>query len=347
MSIPLRRLAVLALSLCLSFAATAQVTAPAPMSIPPGFERQPLEPVGGEIARPAGWFIDAQEIPSGWSWVIAETDPGGGKPYLVGQKITLAMGIEATSGLTRAAFVAGFAEQKKREALEVYAECAVSDAGAFHRRCIEVRERVDMGGTPQEFRVVYTLLWGKELDWVVTSAFGAPVGQWERVQPASEAMATFRIFAGDTDALVRNAAHVTTLAPPATVPTDPVFNPIDEGVVETDPDATIKDAVGRHLAYRDVVRSDTHFVSAKPLAGGLPPVAIAPDGTRLTGTARLAYVIAQDGTAVAMCVVSTSDPRLEPTVLAAARAWKFEPATYDGAPVAALAVQDFDFQPDP
>jgi hypothetical protein len=105
--------------LALPTAMAADVVVPQSLTIPPGFERQPLDPIGGAIARPAGWLVDHQETPSGWTWVIAETDPSGGKPYLTGLRLQLVMGIEGASGLTRSAFVAGFAEQKKQQALEV------------------------------------------------------------------------------------------------------------------------------------------------------------------------------------------------------------------------------------
>jgi len=157
------RHALCALALCFaaSPALSAAVAAPAEIAVPPGFELQALEPVGGAIARPAGWLVDTQETPGGWSWVIAEQDPRDGKPYLTGLRLQLALGIEDNSGLTRAAFVAGFAGQKKREALEVYQECPVDTVGDFYRRSFEVRERIDMGGIVQEFRVRYSLMWGR------------------------------------------------------------------------------------------------------------------------------------------------------------------------------------------
>ena len=88
---------------------------PEAVPVPPGYLRQALEPTGGEIARPIDWFFRSDETPSGWLWTLSKEDPSKG-PYLTGQRIQLMVGVEASSGLTRAAFARQYLDERRKGA---------------------------------------------------------------------------------------------------------------------------------------------------------------------------------------------------------------------------------------
>lgn len=48
-----------------------------------------------------------------------------------------------------------------------------------------------------EYRIIYSVLWGKGLDLVVVSIFGAPPDTWQAVGPIADAMADFRLIGPD------------------------------------------------------------------------------------------------------------------------------------------------------
>ena len=43
--------------------------------VPQGYELQILEPTGGKIARPKGWFYTEQYQASGYTWKLSKEDP--------------------------------------------------------------------------------------------------------------------------------------------------------------------------------------------------------------------------------------------------------------------------------
>jgi hypothetical protein len=66
-------------------------------------------------------------------------------------------------------------------------------------------------------------------------------------------------------------------------------------------------------------------------------------GERIAGEATVVYIISSEGLDIEPRIVQMDDPRLEPPVLAAVLAWRFEPATLSGRAMASLASQQFAF----
>lgn len=314
----------------------------AAIEVPPGYVRQQLEPTGGEIAKPIDWYFHTQETPSGWIWTLSKEDSRKGG-YLTGQRIQLMVGVEATSGLTRAGFVDRYLSDRSR-GNKVLSRCPPTDLGEFHGRCVEVVETGEVDGEPRDFRVMYSLMWGKDLDMVVSSTFGAPVETWRADARRSQPMTGFRLLGPDTEKLAAASGHILSLARPEPGPVGVIVNVTDgseEGKVRDD---GYKNAIGPRFQFRDIRTDDTRLVRARPLAGGLPAAAFTADGERIGGRATVAYVISREGLAIEPRIVQMDDPRLEPTLLAAVRGFRFQPATLSGRAVASLASQQFAFE---
>lgn len=60
---------------------------------PEGYEIQLLEPLGGKILRPKGWYYSENHGGSQYSWTISKEDSSSG-PYETGMKIQMFAGIE-------------------------------------------------------------------------------------------------------------------------------------------------------------------------------------------------------------------------------------------------------------
>jgi hypothetical protein len=312
-----------------------------PILVPPGYVRQQLEPTGGEVARPIEWYFHATQTPSGWIWTMSKEDSRNGS-YLTGQRIQLMVGVEASSGLTRAGFVDAYLADRRRGG-RVLTECPATDQGAFHRRCLEVVQEGEVDGKPRSFRIMHSLMWGKDLDMVVSSTFGAPSETWRQDALRSAPMADFSLLGADTEKLAAASSHIQSLARPEPGPVGVIINVTDGSEQGEVRDAAFKNALGYRFQFRDVRTDDKRLVRAKPLAGSLPPAAFTNAGERIAGEATVAYVISREGLAIEPRIVKMDDPRLETTVLAAVRAWRFEPATLSGKSVASLASQQFAF----
>jgi TonB family protein len=105
----------------------------------------------------------------------------------------------------------------------------------------------------------------------------------------------------------------------------------------------------KKLALRDdyevmEIQDSPNYVSPKAILGGLVDLAQGANGEALIGNVIVGYVVAEDGRTRSAVVLSSTDPRLNATALAATESWRFEPATLNGKPIATVAVQDFYFK---
>ena len=161
------------------------------LPVPEGFVLQALAETDGQIARPKDWFFASQGTPSGWMWTISKEDTRQG-PYETGMRIQMFLGVAAKSGMTRPQFAEHFLAGK-RDATTVLRDCPAQDAGDFMRRCLEVLESIDGPSGPRTYRILYSMMWGKQMDMVVLSIFGAPPEDWDSLEPVINTMAAFRI----------------------------------------------------------------------------------------------------------------------------------------------------------
>ncbi|RYD23449.1 MAG: hypothetical protein EOP87_26530 [Verrucomicrobiaceae bacterium] len=155
--------------------------------IPPGYEMQVLEPTGGKILRPIGWFYDEGHRGQSWMWTISKEDTHGGKgEYQTGVRIQTFVGVLEGTGKTAEAFVRDFAARKKSTADKVHKTVGTSDQGLFSRICLEVTEG--------DYHILYSLFWGNDMDVAVVSTAGAKLADWEANRAFFDTMSSFELI---------------------------------------------------------------------------------------------------------------------------------------------------------
>lgn len=162
-----------------------------PFVVPEGYTLQILEPTGGKIAKPNGWFYAERNMPTGYLWTISREDPAKGQ-YLVGEHIQVLAKMEELANMTAEAFIEGFAGQAKAAAAKVVSECAPAQQGMFMRRCLETEEVLPFESGTKRFHIQYSLFWMKDL--AVVTTFGAPVEEWAEVEGVAKVMAKFELI---------------------------------------------------------------------------------------------------------------------------------------------------------
>jgi hypothetical protein len=169
--------------------ATALFTLAAPAfaeSAPTDFVTQVLEPTGGRIARPQGWFYSEAHRGAVYMWTLSREDTSGNRPYTTGVRIQTFVGVKPTTGKTARQFILDFAAAKKKEA-KVVNSCKEQDQGIFTRICLETEEG--------PHHILYSLFWGsKGMDVAVVTIAGTTRELWPTYAPAFAKMADFELI---------------------------------------------------------------------------------------------------------------------------------------------------------
>jgi hypothetical protein len=172
------------------FLASPSLSANRNLHVPEGFVLQHLDATDGQIVRPKDWFFSSSGTESGWLWVISKEDSANG-PYETGLRIELQVGVQKRYGQTREALVDSFLAEKRAGSTQIVKDCEVSDIDGFHRRCLEVIESIQQPSGLNTFHILYSVMWGKDLDMIVVSTFGAPRDAWPSVTSTADAMREF------------------------------------------------------------------------------------------------------------------------------------------------------------
>lgn len=155
--------------------------------IPDGFEMQIMEPTGGKILRPKGWFYNEEHRQDGWMWTISKEDTEeGNRSYDTGVRIQAFGGVQERTGKSPEAFLKDFLAKKKAEAAQVHKDCDAADQGMFTRMCLEVTEG--------EYRILYSVFWGNQIDLAIISIAGAKVAEWDANSKFFDAMSVFELI---------------------------------------------------------------------------------------------------------------------------------------------------------
>lgn len=156
-------------------------------AVPKGYELQVLEPAGGKILRPKGWFYSEGHRERTWMWTLSKEDTHGGKNnYDTGVRIQAFAGVREATGKSAEAFLKGFLAQKKRAASKVHKECGAVDQGLFTRTCLEVTEG--------DYRILYSVFWGNNIDMAVISIAGAKTADWQANAKFFDVMSAFELI---------------------------------------------------------------------------------------------------------------------------------------------------------
>ncbi len=165
--------------------------------VPEGFVLQVMEPTGGKILRPDGWFYQEGHRENSWMWTISKEDTHGGKDsYDTGVRIQAFAGVREGAGKSPEAFVKEFVAEKRKAADKIHKECDAIDQGLFTRTCIEVTEA--------DYRILYSVFWGDDIDIAVISIAGAKSTEWGANSKFFDAMSAFELidmkrFSGDSE----------------------------------------------------------------------------------------------------------------------------------------------------
>ncbi len=155
--------------------------------VPEGFVEQVMEPLGGKIWRPKDWFYAEAHNSRSWTWIISKENTNGGKGrYDTGVRIQVFMGIKEGINKNPETFIREFYEQKKKEAQKIHKACDVEDHGMFSRICLEVDEG--------EYRILYSLFWGNDMDLAVVSIAGAKKEDWDTYADTFDEMSRFELI---------------------------------------------------------------------------------------------------------------------------------------------------------
>ena len=153
--------------------------------IPEGFVMQVLEPTGGKIVRPENWFYTASHRGPSYNWILSKEDASK-SGYETGVRIQTLVGVEEGTGKSPKTFVLDFLSQKKKGAQKIHKTCTPSGQDLFTRVCLETEEG--------DFRILYSLFWGNNIDVVVVSIAGTKTELWEVYANTFERMSTFELI---------------------------------------------------------------------------------------------------------------------------------------------------------
>jgi hypothetical protein len=163
-------------------------TCQADIVIPPGYELQILDTTKGRIAKPRGWFYLHRSDKFSLHWVISKEDMKLGGGYHTGLRIQFTPNASQAAKVAPAQFVERFIAQKQ-QAAEVKRTCPTTKIAQFQRRCLETVEGA--------YRILYSLFWSEELDAIVVTTFGAPIGDWEQASQIADRMNEFELLGED------------------------------------------------------------------------------------------------------------------------------------------------------
>ena len=145
---------------------------------PRQFVTQILEPTGGKMRRPKGWFYTENHNATSFGWIVSREDASKG-PYATGLRIQLIPGVRKGTGKSPKQFVLDYLATKKKEA-KVLKTCDAEDQGMFTRICLETEEG--------PHHILYSLFWGNQLDWAVVSTAGTTKELWHTYQDTFDKM---------------------------------------------------------------------------------------------------------------------------------------------------------------
>jgi hypothetical protein len=151
-------------------------------SAPTKFVTQILEPTGGKIPRPKGWFYAERHHGPVYDWMITREDTHGGTgPYATGVRIQMFGHVKDGTGKSAKQFILDFIASKKKEAAKVIKLCEPKEQYLFTRICLETEEG--------PHHILYSLFWGSnDFDYAVVVIAGTTKELWDTYAPVFDQM---------------------------------------------------------------------------------------------------------------------------------------------------------------
>jgi len=162
------------------------------IDVPDGYVLQTLDPTGGEIARPKGWFYTEHHHGPVFEWTLSKEDAGKG-PYQIGFRIQTFVGIRQGTGKSAREFCLHFLETKQKlgKIVNTFPEM---DQGMFTRQGIEVIEPITQGKKTEDYHIIYSVFWGNDSDLGVITIEGAPEYLWSQYEKTFAVMSAFQLY---------------------------------------------------------------------------------------------------------------------------------------------------------
>jgi hypothetical protein len=151
---------------------------------PREFVTQILEPTGGKIQRPKGWFYTEGHSGASYAWILSREDASKA-PYTTGFRIQMLVGVQEGAGKTPKQFVLDYVDSKKKEA-KVLKICRENNQGMFTRVCLETEEG--------PHHILYSLFRGNDIYLVVVSIAGTTKELWDTYAPTFDRMNHFELI---------------------------------------------------------------------------------------------------------------------------------------------------------
>ncbi|QBG47130.1 hypothetical protein EGM51_06865 [Verrucomicrobia bacterium S94] len=152
-------------------------------NVPEGYVIQLLEPLGGKILRPEGWYYSENHGGPQFCWIISQEDSSSA-PYKTGMKIQMFAGIEKGTGKSPEEFCTSFLKAKA-DSTKVITEFPKEKQGKFTRQGIEVEEG--------PYHIIYSTFWMNS-DIAVISISGTPKERWEEYKDTFQIMGGFELI---------------------------------------------------------------------------------------------------------------------------------------------------------
>lgn len=163
---------ILSIFLCASAGATNLLTPPN------GFEVQRLEPLGGEVLKPKGWYFNVTGTKDAAVYQIAKEDPKKGQ-FETGLTINIIPGIRAKTGEPTTGYIPYFYNKKKKSGRVVSTD-PVTQQGKFTRFAFLVDEELTLRGKKNVHRISYCIFASDETDLLIMMIFGCPRDEWPK-----------------------------------------------------------------------------------------------------------------------------------------------------------------------
>ncbi|MDF7798778.1 hypothetical protein P4C99_04850 [Pontiellaceae bacterium B1224] len=160
--------------------------------VPEGFSLQELNPTGGTILRPEGWFFNEGHRKNVFMWTISK-EPSKDGFYDTGVRIQCFIGVQKVTGESPEEFVQKFVHGKK-EAAEIISQRPVINQGIFSRIGIETTETKVIDGKQVAYRILYSCFWGNDSDIVVISIAGTTPDLWDTYESTFNTMSNFKLI---------------------------------------------------------------------------------------------------------------------------------------------------------
>ncbi len=159
---------------------------------PTVFVKQILEPTGGEVDKPDGWFYaERHRAANSLNWVISKEDPNG--IYETGLSIQFMVGVEQGTGSKPEEFVKENMRQIVKSSV-VMNYCGSSVVGDFTRSCLTVSQVQMRDGVPVDYIVQYSFLWDNDKDSVAITVAGTPSKEWHKYSSIFDRMTKIKLI---------------------------------------------------------------------------------------------------------------------------------------------------------